>query len=87
MFEQLPSIKYILVIIFNVQVFLRGMSIFEYWAIKKPRTVLRRRKYNFINTRGIFVKERAGTAFRKLFLRRTQAGTVFRNLFFFLPSV
>jgi hypothetical protein len=33
-------------------------------------------------TRGIFVTERAGTPFRKLFLRKMQAGTAFRNIFF-----
>jgi hypothetical protein len=29
----------------------------------------------------VFVTERAGTPFRKIFLRRTQTGTAFRNLF------
>jgi predicted nucleotidyltransferase len=31
--------------------------------------------------RRIFVKERAGTPFRKFFLKRTQAGTAIRNIF------
>jgi hypothetical protein len=32
-------------------------------------------------TSGIFVTERTGTPFRKLFLRRTQVETAFRNFF------
>jgi hypothetical protein len=31
---------------------------------------------------GIFVMERTGTPFQKLFLKRTQAGMAFQNLFF-----
>jgi hypothetical protein len=62
----------------------------EELSLREPESALG--AYTYIHTyihtsRDIFVTERAGTPFRKLLLRRTQAGTAFRNLYFSLSSI